>query len=34
MQQYIRLKKDHPDTLVLYRMGDFYEVFWGDAEKV
>jgi DNA mismatch repair protein MutS len=33
MQQYIRLKKDHPDTLVLYRMGDFYEVFWGDAEK-
>ena len=33
MQQYIRLKKDYPDTLVLYRMGDFYEVFWDDAEK-
>ncbi|MBF6630723.1 MAG: DNA mismatch repair protein MutS [Comamonas sp.] len=33
MAQYIRLKKDHPETLVLYRMGDFYEVFWDDAEK-
>ena len=33
MAQYIRLKKDYPDTLVLYRMGDFYEVFWEDAEK-
>lgn len=33
MQQYLRLKKDYPDTLVLYRMGDFYEVFWDDAEK-
>lgn len=33
MQQYIRIKKDYPDTLVLYRMGDFYEVFWDDAEK-
>ena len=33
MAQYIRLKKDYPDTLVLYRMGDFYEVFWDDAEK-
>jgi len=33
MQQYIRLKADYPDTLVLYRMGDFYEVFWDDAEK-
>jgi DNA mismatch repair protein MutS len=33
MQQYIRLKADYPTTLVLYRMGDFYEVFWEDAEK-
>jgi DNA mismatch repair protein MutS len=33
MAQYIRLKKDHPETLMFYRMGDFYEVFWGDAEK-
>ncbi|RGE46062.1 DNA mismatch repair protein MutS [Comamonas testosteroni] len=34
MQQYLTLKKDHPDTLVFYRMGDFYELFFGDAEKV
>ncbi len=33
MQQYLRLKKDFPETLVFYRMGDFYEVFFGDAEK-
>jgi DNA mismatch repair protein MutS len=33
MQQYLHLKKDFPDTLVLYRMGDFYEVFFADAEK-
>ena len=33
MQQYVRIKAEYPDTLVLYRMGDFYEVFWGDAEK-
>ena len=34
MQQYFKLKADHPDTLVFYRMGDFYELFFGDAEKV
>jgi DNA mismatch repair protein MutS len=33
MQQYLHLKKDFPDTLVFYRMGDFYEVFFADAEK-
>ena len=33
MQQYLRIKADHPDTLVLYRMGDFYELFFGDAQK-
>ena len=33
MQQYLRIKAEHPDTLVLYRMGDFYELFFGDAEK-
>ncbi|PAS97073.1 MAG: DNA mismatch repair protein MutS [Candidatus Dactylopiibacterium carminicum] len=32
MQQYIRLKIQHPDTLVFYRMGDFYELFFEDAE--
>ena len=33
MAQYLAIKKDYPDTLVLYRMGDFYELFWDDAEK-
>ncbi|MEO8485791.1 MAG: DNA mismatch repair protein MutS [Betaproteobacteria bacterium] len=31
MQQYLRLKADHPDKLVFYRMGDFYELFYEDA---
>ncbi len=33
MQQYLRLKADHPDMLVFYRMGDFYELFMADAER-
>ncbi len=33
MQQYLRIKAEHPDTLVLYRMGDFYELFFDDAVK-
>ncbi len=33
MQQYLRIKADHPTTLVFYRMGDFYELFFEDAEK-
>ncbi len=33
MAQYLGLKADYPDTLLLYRMGDFYELFYGDAEK-
>ena len=33
MQQYLRIKADHPDTLLLYRMGDFYELFWEDARR-
>ncbi|MFT4192892.1 MAG: DNA mismatch repair protein MutS [Comamonas sp.] len=33
MAQYLGLKKDFPDTLLFYRMGDFYELFWQDAEK-
>jgi len=33
MQQYLRIKAQHPDTLVFYRMGDFYELFYEDAEK-
>ena len=33
MQQYLRIKSQHPDTLVFYRMGDFYELFFDDAKK-
>ena len=33
MQQYLRIKADHPDTLLFYRMGDFYELFFDDARK-
>lgn len=33
MQQYLRIKAEYPDILVLYRMGDFYELFFEDAEK-
>ncbi|MBM3384942.1 MAG: DNA mismatch repair protein MutS, partial [Betaproteobacteria bacterium] len=33
MQQYLRLKAQHPDILLFYRMGDFYELFFEDAEK-
>lgn len=31
MQQYLRLKAQHPDILLFYRMGDFYELFYDDA---
>jgi DNA mismatch repair protein MutS len=33
MQQYLRMKAEHPDILLFYRMGDFYELFYDDAEK-
>ncbi len=33
MQQYLRIKAEHPDVLLLYRMGDFYELFYADAER-
>jgi DNA mismatch repair protein MutS len=33
MQQYLRIKARHPDMLVFYRMGDFYELFYDDAER-
>jgi len=33
MQQYLRIKAQHPDKLVFYRMGDFYEMFFDDAER-
>ncbi|GHA03868.1 DNA mismatch repair protein MutS [Oceanisphaera arctica] len=33
MQQYLALKAQHPDILLFYRMGDFYELFFDDARK-
>jgi DNA mismatch repair protein MutS len=33
MRQYLALKAQHPDMLLFYRMGDFYELFFDDAEK-
>ncbi|OYU43062.1 MAG: DNA mismatch repair protein MutS, partial [Burkholderiales bacterium PBB4] len=33
MQQYLGLKAEYPGTLLFYRMGDFYEMFYADAEK-
>lgn len=34
MQQYLRIKADYPETILFYRMGDFYELFYDDAKKV
>ncbi len=31
MQQYAKIKEDYPDTILLYRLGDFYEMFFEDA---
>jgi DNA mismatch repair protein MutS len=33
MRQYLSLKANHPNTILFYRMGDFYELFFEDAEK-
>jgi DNA mismatch repair protein MutS len=33
MQQYLRIKAQQPDKLLFYRMGDFYELFYADAER-
>ncbi len=33
MQQYLRIKAQHPEQLLFYRMGDFYELFFEDAKK-
>ena len=32
MQQYLSIKADHPDALLFYRMGNFYELFFDDAK--
>jgi DNA mismatch repair protein MutS len=34
MQQYMKVKNEHPDCLILFRMGDFYETFFEDAKVV
>ena len=33
MQQYLRIKAQHPHVLLFYRMGDFYEMFYDDARR-
>lgn len=33
MQQYLGIKAQHPDSLLFYRMGDFYELFYDDAKR-
>ena len=33
MQQFLRIKAEHKDMLLFYRMGDFYELFFDDARK-
>ena len=33
MQQYLSIKAEHPNDLVFYRMGDFYELFFDDAKQ-
>jgi DNA mismatch repair protein MutS len=33
MQQFLRIKAEHPDVLLFYRMGDFYELFYDDARR-
>jgi DNA mismatch repair protein MutS len=33
MQQFLKIKAQYPDLLIFYRMGDFYELFFDDAEK-
>ncbi len=33
MQQFLRIKAEHPDLILFYRMGDFYELFFDDAKK-
>ena len=33
MQQYLDIKENYPDAFLLFRMGDFYELFYDDAVK-
>ena len=34
MTHYLNVKQKHPDCVVFYRLGDFYEMFFEDAERV
>ena len=34
MQQYLQIKEENPDCLILFRLGDFYELFFDDAKTV
>ena len=34
MQQYLNIKKQYPDVILFFRLGDFYEMFGDDATKV
>ena len=34
MQQYLQTKKEYQDSILLYRMGDFYETFFEDAVRM
>ena len=33
LEQYLRVKSEHPDALLFFRLGDFYELFFDDAER-
>ncbi|MDX1528929.1 MAG: hypothetical protein R3337_09905, partial [Gammaproteobacteria bacterium] len=33
IRQYLRIKAEHPEILLFYRMGDFYELFFDDARR-
>lgn len=34
MQHYLQLKEENPDAILMYRLGDFYEMFFDDAKTV
>jgi DNA mismatch repair protein MutS len=34
MQQYLKVKNENPDCIILFRMGDFYETFFDDAKTI
>ena len=31
MRQYVEIKRQHPDSILFFRLGDFYEMFYNDA---